>query len=227
MASIPRSRTYYLDDSLVVLAVDNELYRVHRSVLIRESDVFAGMFALPQDPAQSNQVDGSDDEHPIVIPITTKEEFEAFLDYIYTSPHEVYQADLATWLLLYTIGDRYSCEKLVQRVIRKIENLTRDFSYVERIVLADGYGLRQFVKKACKDFVVMKSHADLGYAETNRLGLGRTTMLFRIHERTCRLSLWRSSTWEEEAENIIAEEMAQYDQAASVLPPSDDHHTTQ
>jgi hypothetical protein len=108
MTPIPRNKDYYLDDRLVVLAVrlrhlsrifsqlpsaescdrclkvDNELFRVHRSILARESDVFASMFELPQAASPTIVVDGSDDDHPISIPVTTKSEFKAFLDYVYS-----------------------------------------------------------------------------------------------------------------------------------------------
>src|ERR1700734_3586787 len=43
-----RSTDYWFDDGNVVLQVESTLFRVHRSILSMHSEVFRGMFSVPQ-----------------------------------------------------------------------------------------------------------------------------------------------------------------------------------
>ncbi|KAJ8082112.1 hypothetical protein PM082_007958 [Marasmius tenuissimus] len=65
---------------MVVLRVDNTLFRAHRHLLRRESDVFGHMFDSPQ-PIEG--AEGGSDKNPIVIPDVTRAEFTALMDYLY------------------------------------------------------------------------------------------------------------------------------------------------
>ncbi|KAJ8082099.1 hypothetical protein PM082_007945 [Marasmius tenuissimus] len=67
--SVPRDPKYYIDEKMVVLHVDNTLFRAHRHLLRRESDVFEHMFSSPQ-PAEG--AEGESDDNPIVIPDVTR-----------------------------------------------------------------------------------------------------------------------------------------------------------
>ena len=46
-----RSTDFWFDDGNVVLQVESTLFRVHRSILSMRSEVFQGMFSVPQPPA--------------------------------------------------------------------------------------------------------------------------------------------------------------------------------
>ena len=62
------------------LQVENQLFKVHRHFLIRESPVFQWMFACP--PRQDGP-DGVSDQRPIPLPGVLSREFEALLDFFY------------------------------------------------------------------------------------------------------------------------------------------------
>jgi BTB/POZ domain len=64
------------------IQVENQKYKIHRYFLVRESDFFEDLFSLPQ-PGDTNSVEGSDDEHPIILPETTIAEIENLLRFFY------------------------------------------------------------------------------------------------------------------------------------------------
>lgn len=66
--------------SSLYLQVENQLFKVHRHFLIRESPVFQWMFACP--PSQEGP-DGVSDQRPISLPGVLGREFEALLDFFY------------------------------------------------------------------------------------------------------------------------------------------------
>lgn len=57
--TITRSK-YWLDDGNVILQAENTQFRVHRSMLSRNSSVFSDMFSIPQPPHmdQGEQLEG-------------------------------------------------------------------------------------------------------------------------------------------------------------------------
>jgi BTB/POZ domain len=64
------------------IQVENQKYKIHRYFLVRESEFFKDLFNLPQ-PEGTTGVEGSDDEHPLVLPETTIVELENLLRFFY------------------------------------------------------------------------------------------------------------------------------------------------
>ncbi|KAJ6625176.1 hypothetical protein B0H10DRAFT_2003958 [Mycena sp. CBHHK59/15] len=69
---------YYIDDTVSIFLVENQLFKIHRHFLVKESDVFRRMFHCP--PGSS----GSSNARVIPLPGVTAEELEALLDFFYT-----------------------------------------------------------------------------------------------------------------------------------------------
>ena len=68
--------------SLTVRKVEDTLFNVHRSILIRHSVVFSDIFALPK-PVPGASVEGSSDECPLQFPGISSVDFERFLWILY------------------------------------------------------------------------------------------------------------------------------------------------
>jgi hypothetical protein len=73
-------------DDFSILQVEDYLFRVSRSHLADVSNVFADLFALPQDPSS---LEGQSDDHPIYLSLVPLLEFEQLLSYIYSDPDRV------------------------------------------------------------------------------------------------------------------------------------------
>ena len=56
-ASLVRSEEVWFDDGNIILVAENKAFRVHRSMLVRHSQVFKDLFELSQ-PRKMNQANG-------------------------------------------------------------------------------------------------------------------------------------------------------------------------
>ena len=65
-APLTHSPDLWFDDGSVVLHVESTLFKVHRSILSSNSEVFCGMFSVPQPPTNMNISDGVIDGCPVV-----------------------------------------------------------------------------------------------------------------------------------------------------------------
>ncbi|KAH9936087.1 uncharacterized protein B0H18DRAFT_972097 [Fomitopsis serialis] len=99
--SIPgpsRDPTYYIGDGNTVLLVDNTLFKVHRSILMKDKSAFETMFQLSTeaDSARSDcsttVTEGESDDNPIRLQGDTGDEFRALLWALYALPHELMSA---------------------------------------------------------------------------------------------------------------------------------------
>ncbi|KZT11817.1 uncharacterized protein LAESUDRAFT_153623 [Laetiporus sulphureus 93-53] len=86
--AVVRDSTYYLADGDCTLRVENTLFKVHRTVLSEDSSVFVGMFELPSE--EDADMDGSSDDHPVVLIGDTVAEFEQFLWLLYSRSRQKY-----------------------------------------------------------------------------------------------------------------------------------------
>lgn len=55
--SFTRHQEFWLYDGSIVLAVENTLFRVHKTILANHSEVFADLFTIPQ-PVGEEMMDG-------------------------------------------------------------------------------------------------------------------------------------------------------------------------
>ncbi|KAJ3544716.1 hypothetical protein NMY22_g2678 [Coprinellus aureogranulatus] len=78
-AQVSKGRGFEIDD-IVVVQVESTLHRVAKAHLVRWSQMFRDMFALPQGP----ESEGSSESNPIVLSGCKNADFEAFLDLIVT-----------------------------------------------------------------------------------------------------------------------------------------------
>lgn len=64
---------------LMTLQVENILFRIHRYFLLRDSPVFRDMLSLPAPLDSGLEQEGTSDQHPILLPQVTSEDFAHFL----------------------------------------------------------------------------------------------------------------------------------------------------
>jgi len=80
VSNSPQRKVILIRPLSLYLQVENQLFKVHRHFLIRESPVFQWMFACPPRP---DGPDGVSDQCPIPLPGVLSREFEALLDFFY------------------------------------------------------------------------------------------------------------------------------------------------
>ncbi|EPQ50974.1 hypothetical protein GLOTRDRAFT_49425 [Gloeophyllum trabeum ATCC 11539] len=99
--SIPtRDAAYYIPDGNTVLLVENTLFKVHRSNLMKDGSTFDTLFSLPSEGGHSASpgaaptvggtvVEGESDDNPIRLQGDAADEFRALLWALYALPHEL------------------------------------------------------------------------------------------------------------------------------------------
>jgi len=71
---------YWFEDGNVVLLTENTLFRVHRSILSRHSEIFKDTFAMPQAPSEENEcIEGC----PVVPLSDTTEDINNMISLLY------------------------------------------------------------------------------------------------------------------------------------------------
>jgi len=90
-----RDPTYYIADGNIVLQIENTLFKVHRSMLIKDKSTFDSMFSLDaytqntEDTSIPMNSEGESDENPIRLHGDKAEEFSALMWSLYSLPAEI------------------------------------------------------------------------------------------------------------------------------------------
>ena len=79
----PRKRSeYWFQDGNVVLQAEDTLFRIHRSIISRQSQIFEDMFSMPQVPSQEDElIEGC----PVVQLSDTAEDMGNIISLLYDS----------------------------------------------------------------------------------------------------------------------------------------------
>ncbi|KAJ7464555.1 hypothetical protein FB451DRAFT_441263 [Mycena latifolia] len=87
---IVQDAQFYIESGDCIIRVEDTLFKIHRFVFVRDSPVFAGLFALPQGGLE---VEGLQDTLPICLGGDSAADFRSFLKYVYAPALET-QANL-------------------------------------------------------------------------------------------------------------------------------------
>ncbi|KAJ7213857.1 hypothetical protein GGX14DRAFT_444274 [Mycena pura] len=91
-----RHPTYYIADGNTVLQVESTLFKVHRSMLVKDKSTFETMFSLEAytqnteaGASLSQTSEGESDENPILLQGDKADEFSALMWSLYSLPYEI------------------------------------------------------------------------------------------------------------------------------------------
>jgi hypothetical protein len=185
------------------MQAEHKKYKIHRYFLVRESEFFEDLFILPQ-PEDTTSPEGSDDEHPIILPETPIAEIENLLRFFYfgygsvpvdvfrqlivdVSMHDDYNASLTDWIAILSISTRFIFEKVRQRAIKEITLLMDEIEPFELIRLAIKYDVEAWLKPAyCR---IVKRNSLMTHAEALKVPFPMAIMLMRSREQ-----YWKNSS---------------------------------
>ncbi|KAK7062741.1 hypothetical protein VNI00_000229 [Paramarasmius palmivorus] len=178
--SANRNSRYYLDDSMAIFLVENQLFKVHRYFFRQESVIFESMFDCP---APGDGQDGRTDSKPIEIPEVTCAQFEALLDHFYDGlfkKDEYFNRDtpLQKYIDLLSISHRFECSTARERAIKGIDNATTNA--IQMIELAEMYDVPKWLLPAYVE--LCRREEALNETEAIDLGPRKTVMIYRARE---------------------------------------------
>lgn len=175
-----QSQDYYFVDGNVVFLVERTLYRIHRSILSRNSPFFRNLFAIPT-PQDGKEPEGSTDDSPLHLPHILVHQFDAFLSTVYPSWRPVTHS---TEALMDIVCLATKWEFASTRAYA-IEMLTsRPLSPIVRIELANAYDIPQWLLSSYVELARIR--VPLNESEADRLGLATVLRLSRAREAILR-----------------------------------------
>ncbi|KAJ7676326.1 hypothetical protein B0H14DRAFT_3684752, partial [Mycena olivaceomarginata] len=166
----------------------NQLFKIHRHFLEKESEVFHYMFICPSGPSGP---DGFSNERAIPLPGVTAAEFEALLDFFYTEKFQRHQAAMREWIDLLAISTRFDFQRLRECAIHAIEQgqwtqgrrmrmRKIDIDPIEQILLAEKHDVPHWLRIA---YVAICERSDpLEEWEAEKIGARKTALLARARE---------------------------------------------
>ncbi|KAG8695679.1 hypothetical protein FRC08_007619 [Ceratobasidium sp. 394] len=133
-STVQRHAKYYFEDGNVVfLTNDNTLFRLHRSILKRNSVFFNDMFEYSQLPTKNNHggtipIDGSSDETPIQLGgpalVTLRDaELELICKALYDMPvTPLTELDMDEAVALLRVSTKFQFEMIHNKAVERLEN---------------------------------------------------------------------------------------------------------
>ncbi|GJJ08408.1 hypothetical protein Clacol_002624 [Clathrus columnatus] len=132
--SIRRHKNYYFDNDQVIFLVEDTLFNVHRSLLMRHSTVFKDMFEMPSGPVSGESVEGSNDENPVRLENVRAVDFERLLSILYPSVIGKYSATLPEWISILQLATRWLFDDIRTLAITELTDLKID--PVQKVAIA-------------------------------------------------------------------------------------------
>ncbi|KAF8989951.1 hypothetical protein BDQ17DRAFT_1314076 [Cyathus striatus] len=130
-----RHTKFWFDDGSVVLCVQSTLFRVHRSILCIHSEVFKGMFEIPQ-PEMPEKFDGC----PYVELPDELKDIETFMTVLYNplcwdQNNSTCEEEVTFAMSILKISNKYGCHLLHKKAVSILkEQIPTDISNCEQVV---------------------------------------------------------------------------------------------
>ncbi|KAK0226434.1 hypothetical protein IW262DRAFT_766760 [Armillaria fumosa] len=126
----------------ITILVEDQLFKVTRRMFEESSEVFSTMFSLPQ--GGSSFVDGSDDEHPLVLQGIKSADFENLLKAIVDAGREEVPKSEAEWLSALKLATMWGMSNIRRTAIKEITQL-KSMSDVDQVILGKDYAVMDWV----------------------------------------------------------------------------------
>ncbi|CAG7846044.1 SubName: Full=Uncharacterized protein {ECO:0000313/EMBL:CCA69224.1} [Serendipita indica DSM 11827] len=181
-----QSAEFYFADGNVVFLVERTLYRIHRSVLSRNSPFFRNLFSISA-PLDNKEVEGSSDDNPLHLPHIQVDQFDAFLSTVYPSWRPLNQSTEAIINIL-CLATKWEFATTRSYAIELLTS--RPLSPVLRIELARVYDVPTWLLSSYVELARIRT--PLNESDADRLGLPTVLRLGRAREAILRQRFTRA-----------------------------------
>ncbi|KAK0494930.1 hypothetical protein EDD18DRAFT_288587 [Armillaria luteobubalina] len=148
----------------VIFLVEKQLFRVARHLFVNTSEVFSTMFSLPQENV--GVVDGSDDEHPLVLQGVESADFENILEAL-VAQQRTATLDQRGWLSVLKLATMWGMQDVRRLAIKELTKLR--MTDVDRVVYGKDYAVVDWVISGYWDLANRKT--TISTEEISRLTL--------------------------------------------------------
>ncbi|KAF8525981.1 hypothetical protein BU17DRAFT_62522 [Hysterangium stoloniferum] len=168
---IRRHKVYYFDNDQVIFLVEETLFKVHRSILMRHSAVFRDMFDMPQTVGET--LEGSCDQAPIRLEDVKAQDFEHLLGILYPSVIGKHVATLPEWISILQLATRWLFDDIRSLAIAELADLK--IEPVQKVAIAIQCDIPEWLHSSY--MALCDRPNPLTIEEARRLGLEVATQL--------------------------------------------------
>lgn len=182
--TLQRDDTFYIDTDSVVFQVEDTLFKLSRYPFVKGSQVFAAMFALPQDTSKSTE--GRSDAHPIVLPGVSVADFKVFLRLLH--PLELYPfiklglTSVQDWVPVLRLSKLWAFDTITELAVTEMSRLLNNReSTMDNIFLGREFRVPEWVIRGYTSLIKRKD--SLTDEEAAALGWSTAARIFRTREK--------------------------------------------
>ncbi|KAI0357730.1 hypothetical protein OH77DRAFT_1435519 [Trametes cingulata] len=171
-----RHSHFYMEDEMIILQVENCLFRVHRYFLERDSTFFKDFFKRTLVGTDM----GKTDDTAVKLQNVSRREFECLLHFLYHGASNPQNDSILNLVLLLSTSTALAFPAARTHAIGALDRASPPLDPVERVFLAEKYDIPAWVRPA---YVALCARAHpLEDAEAEVLGLQTTARLARARE---------------------------------------------
>ncbi|KAL4064261.1 hypothetical protein V8B97DRAFT_2026047 [Scleroderma yunnanense] len=163
-----RDSKFYM--TLVTVKVEDCLFRVPRSTLESQSNIFRDMFSLPT--PKGDLLEGSTNEKPIYLANVKAEEFRLLLSVLLTSsfgPQQNLPSSPDEWLPVIKLARMWEFNDVHTNSVKMVPYHSVEKSAVEKVSLAFQYGIQEWLVPGLDELA--KRPEPIGIKDIEYLGL--------------------------------------------------------
>ncbi|KAI0078038.1 hypothetical protein K474DRAFT_1706763 [Panus rudis PR-1116 ss-1] len=179
MQHLTHHSTFYFSVEMVVLRVEDTLYRLHWDQLRKHTTYFDELI-LAQEAENSRHLVGKTDETALNIPNVTQPAFDVLLYFLHDGIFEQEKITLKDWITLLAVSSQLKFEKIRTWAIKRISEQLPDIEPVAIIVLATRYDVPQWLTSAYTTLCTRET--PLADEEAEELGATTTARIARTRE---------------------------------------------
>ncbi|KAJ7023463.1 hypothetical protein C8F04DRAFT_1048014 [Mycena alexandri] len=165
---------YYFDDQMSFFKVENQMFKVHRHFLARDSVYFQELFAGTLGDF------GACESEAIPLEDIGVAEFECLLDFFYNGMYRQSSFALSQWVILLSVSTRLQFDLLRAHAIQSIEESPTTLDPVDKLVLAMKYKIPGWLAPAYT--ALCQRPNCLEEWEAEKIGLKKTVQIARARE---------------------------------------------
>ncbi|KAF7343259.1 BTB domain-containing protein [Mycena venus] len=165
---------YYFDDQISYFKVENQIFKIHRHFLVRDSIYFQELFAGPLGDF------GMRESEAIPLEEVGVAEFECLLDFFYNGMYRQSTFSLSQWITLLSVSSRLGFDLLRAQAIQSIEESPTTFDPIDKLVLAMRYKIPEWLGPAYT--ALCQRPNCLEEWEAEKIGLKKTVQIARARE---------------------------------------------
>ncbi|KAG8703135.1 hypothetical protein FRC08_003057 [Ceratobasidium sp. 394] len=175
-ATAKRHSEFYFDDSLVVLMVEDTLFRVHKYQLMK-SEVFSDMFKMIK-PSEGPE-EGSCPENPIVLSGVAASDFECLLRMLYATYFSARRPEPDASLIVpaFRLANKWNFEDLRAYILPLAE---KELGDIDKIVFAREFGIKEWLAPA--HLKLCQRERPLTTEEAVKLGVHSLLLISRLRD---------------------------------------------